>query len=97
MELITFHASLDQGDSLFLCVRDEHQVISKEELPRYTSAEVKQECLQYQNEEQWVKDRTLMHTSSHAKLLPRLTIDLHRTLGIALDVTHNLFLNPDAP
>ena len=55
---------------------------------------------EYQNEEQWAKDRTLMHTNSHTKLLTVLTIDLHTTPGIgihALDDTHSPFLNPKAP
>ena len=49
-----------------------------------------QKHCQHQNEEQWVKDRALMHTNSHTKILTVLTID-HKTLGIgvhALDDTH---------
>ena len=96
---LIFHTSLpclELGDTLLLGVHNEHQVISVEKLPWYTSAELPRKCFQYQNEEQWAKDKTLMHTNSHTKLLTVLTIDLHTTLCIwvhALDDTHSPFLN----
>ena len=52
------------------------------------------------NEEQWAKDRTLMHTNSHTKLLTVLTIDPHTTTGLgvhALDDPHSPFPDPKAP
>ena len=57
---------------------------------------------QQQGEEQWAKDRALMHTNSHAKLRTILTIDPHMTLGIAirvhaLDDTHSPFIDTEAP
>ena len=55
---------------------------------------------QYQDEEQCVQDRTLMHTRLHAKLLEVLIIDPHMTLGIgvhALDDTHSPFIDTEAP
>ena len=59
-----------------------------------------QKPFQHQDEEQWAKDRTLMHTNSHAKFLTVLTIYLHTTpdIGVhALDDTHSSFLDPKAP
>ena len=83
----SFHVSLPRlelGDTLLLGDRDEHQVISVEKLPWYTSTELTRTRLQPQNDEQWAKNRTLMHTNSHAKLLTVLTIDPRTTLGIGV-------------
>ena len=75
-EPFTFHASLpclELGDTTLLGVRDEHQVISVEELPCYASLKLMRQNIHHQNEEQWVKGRTLMHTNTHTKLLTVLT------------------------
>ena len=56
--------------------------------------------LQHQDEEQWAKDRVLMHINSHAKLLIVLTIDPHMAVGSVvyiLDDTHNPFVHTQAP
>ena len=65
-------------------VHSEHRVIRIKKLPQHTSAERKRKHFQHQDEKQWAKDRALMHTNSHAKLLTALTTDSHRTslLGI---------------
>ena len=103
MEPFTIHVSLPRrklGDTLLLGVHDEHQVISVDKLPWYPSAKLKRKRLQHKVEEQWAKDRTLMHTNSHAKLFTVLTIDPHPTPSIgvhALDDTRSPFLNHEAP
>ena len=100
MEPVTFHASLpclELGDTLLFGGHDEHQVISVKELPCYASAELALQNLHHKNEEQWAKDRTLMHTNSYTKLLTVLTIDSHKTPGLgvhALDDRHSPFLHP---
>ena len=84
MAPFTFYASLpchELGNTLLLGVHDEHQVIGVEELPWYTSAEFMRQRLHLQNEEQWAKDITLMHTNSNTQLLTLLTIHLHTNLG----------------
>ena len=56
--------------------------------------------LQHQDEEQWAKDRALMHTNSHAKLITVSTIDLHTAPGIVvhtLDDMHSLFVHTQTP
>ena len=91
---------LELGDTLILGVRDEHQVVIVKKLPVYTSAELKRKRLQQQNEGQWAKGRTLMHTNSHAKLLTVLTIDPHTYPGIGIhapDGTHSPLLDPEVP
>ena len=98
MEPFTFYASLPRlelGDTLLLAVHNEHQVISVEKLPRYTSAKLTRKRLHHQNEEQWTKER---NTNSHAEILTVLNIDLHMTIGIrvhALDDTHSPFHDPE--
>ena len=60
-----FHASpqrLEFGDTLLLGVRDEHQVISVEKSLQHTSEKLMLKRLQ--GEEEWAKDRALMHTNS---------------------------------
>ena len=100
---LTFNARFPRlylGHTLLLGVRDEHQVISLEELPWYAGVELTWQSLKHQNEEQWAKDRTLMHTDSHTKLLTVLTIDPHMTPGLgvhALDDLHSPFHDPRAP
>ena len=59
-----------------------------------------QTCLQHQDEEQWAKDKALMHAISNANFLTALKIDPHNTSGIGvqnLDVTYRPFLHPEAP
>ena len=102
-EPFTFYASLlrlELGDTLLLGVRDEHQVVIVKKLSVYTSAELKRKRLQYQNEGQWAKGRTLMHTNSHAKLLTVLTIDPHTYPGIGVHTPDGMLsplLNSEAP
>ena len=70
-------------------VHDEHQVISIEMLPRHISAELTWKHLQHKDEEQWAKDRALMHTNSYAKLLAVLSIDPHMTPGTGVHALDN--------
>ena len=72
----TFHASLpclEFGDTLLPGVHVEHQIIRIEQLPWHNSAELKWQCFQPQDEDQWAKDRSLRHSNFHAKLLTVLT------------------------
>ena len=100
MEPFTFHANLphiELGDTLLLGVQDKHHVISVEKLPWDTSAELSQKCLQHQDEQQWSKDRALMHVDTYAQILTVLTIDPHTTLGMgahALNDMQSPFLGP---
>ena len=95
MESFTFHASLpclELGDTLLLGVHDEHQVISLERLRWHTCAMLTRKRFQYQGKDQCARDRTPMHTNSHAKFLTVLSIDPHTTPGIgvhALDDTQS--------
>ena len=64
MEPFTLNARLPRlklWDILFLGVHDEHQVLSIQELPWYTSAELARKCFQHQDEEQWAKDSRFAH------------------------------------
>ena len=84
MNLIFFacHTSapcLEFGDTHLLSVRAECQVIHIEQFQWYTSAELMRQYLEHQDEEQWAKDRALMHFEFHAKLLTVLTIDHTRS------------------
>ena len=96
LSMPAIHAlSLEIRPLLGVC--HEHQVIRIEALPWYTSVELTRQSLQHQNEEQWAKDRTLMHTNSHTKLLTVPSIDPHTTpsLGVhALDDPQSPFLDP---
>ena len=80
-EVFTFHTKLDLGDSK---IRNEHQFVSVKELPRQTCAELIQQHFQHQDEEQCAKDRALMHTHYHAKLLAVQTIDPPKIPGIGV-------------
>ena len=65
-EPFTFHASLphlELGDTLLLCVHDEHQTVSIKKLPWYTNVERMRNHLQHQNEGQWTKDSTTPNPS----------------------------------
>ena len=58
VESFTFHACrprIELGDTPRLVVREEYQVISVKQLARHASAELEQERLQQQDEEQWAK------------------------------------------
>ena len=86
--------------TLLLGVCTKHQVTSIEKLPWHISAELARQCFQHQDEEQWAKDRALMHTNFQAKLLTVLTIDPYTALGIvvhALDDMHSPFIHTQAP
>ena len=55
---------------------------------------------QHQVAEQWAKNRALMHSNSHTKILTVLTIDLFTAPGIvvhALDEIHGPFIHAQAP
>ena len=56
------------GHTLLLGVRNEHQVIRIEQLPWHSSVELARQHFQHQDEEQWAKERALMHSQ-----LPRQT------------------------
>ena len=83
-ELGLLHVDTELGESLLLGVLDEHQVISAEKPQWHTSVKRSRKRLQDQDEEQWTKDRALMHTDSHAKLLTVLTTDSHMTPDIGV-------------
>ena len=90
-ETFTFHASLlriELGDTFLLGIRDEHQVISVEKLPRHTSAEPTRKNLQYQDEEQWAKNKA--HQIPHHT--PRCTAHwpAHDSIGHPLAYDRNL-------
>ena len=91
---------IELGDSLLLGVCDEQQVISVEKLQRHTSAELTQKHLQHKDEEQWAKDRALMHTDSNPKLPIVLTIDSCTPPWIRLHILYDMhrpFLNTEVP
>ena len=66
----SFHAlSLEIHTPSMSVMSTSHQVISVEKLPQHTTVELIQKHFQHQDKEQWAKDRALVDTNPHAKLL----------------------------
>ena len=60
LSIPALHA-FELGDTPLLCVCGKHQVIRVEKLPWHTWAELTRKRFQHQGDEQWAKDRALIH------------------------------------